>query len=209
MKFTEKQILDLRSRVKSRLSEKRFTHTLGVEAAAVLIAEKCMSESIDEIRVAALLHDISKEYSVAEHFSIIDSNGVSLTEEYKTSVALLHSITGPFVIQTDFPEYATESIISAVRNHTVGAPDMNIFDEIIYLADYIEDNRSYPMCIEVRQSYFHDRSLAKSKEEQIIALHRACIKALNNTIKEFTSRGKSYNEMTRLTRDSLLAKTER
>ena len=209
MKFTEEQILNLRSCVKERLSEKRFTHTLGVENAAVNIAGKCIPDMLDEIRVAAILHDISKEYSEAEHFNIIEENGISLTDEDKASVALLHSVTGPFVIKSDFPEFATDAVLNAVRNHTVGAPDMSIFDEIIYLADYIEENRTYPMCIEVREFYTARSNEAISREEQILALHMACIKALNNTIKEFESRGKSYNEMTRLTRDSLLAKTER
>ena len=120
MNFTEQQISDLRSRVKKRLSEKRFKHTLGVEKAAVYLAEKCISDSIDEIRVAALLHDISKEYSEAEHLEIIDLNNISLTDEDKASVALLHSITGPCVVERDFSEYATDRVLSAIRNHTVG-----------------------------------------------------------------------------------------
>ena len=209
MKFTEKQISSLRSSVKERLSEKRFNHTLGVEKSAVYIAERCAPDFIDEIRAAALLHDISKEYSEAEHIALINEYGVYLSEEQKASVALLHSITGPFVIEKDFSEFASERVLDAVRNHTVGAPDMSVFDEIIYLADYIEENRTYPMCIEVREFYNEASTKANCVDEQILALHLACIKALDNTIKEFTSRGKSYNQMTKLTRDSLLAKTER
>ena len=209
MKFTDQQISILRSRVKDRLSDKRFNHTLGVEKAAVCIAEVCAPDFIYEIRVAALLHDISKEYSEAEPLEILKINKILLTDEDKSSVALLHSITGPIVIESDFNEYASDRVTSAVRNHTVGSPDMSIFDEIIYLADYIEENRTYPMCVEVREFYKAASAEAKCIDEQILALHLACIKALDNTIREFTSRGKSYNQMTKLTRDSLLAKTER
>ena len=209
MEFNDQQISSLRSRVKERLSEKRFQHTLGVEKSAVYIAERCIPDFIDEIRVAALLHDISKEYSEAEHLDIIKTNKISVTDEDKSSIALLHSITGPYVIESDFEEYASEKVLSAVRNHTVGSPDMSIFDEIIYLADYIEENRTYPMCVEVREFYNESSARAKCIDHQILALHLACINALDNTIREFTSRGKSYNQMTKLTRDSLLAKTER
>lgn len=209
MRFTEKQIFELCSRVKERLSEKRFCHTQGVVKAAVSIAEKCLPEHLDEIKVAALLHDISKEYSEAEHLDIIKTYSISVTDEEISSFALLHSITGPIVIKNCFSEFATDAVISAVRNHTVGSPDMSIFDEIIYLADYIEENRVYPMCIEVREFYNEASAKAGCIDEQILALHLASIKALDNTIKEFTSRGKSYNQMTKLTRDSLLAKTER
>ena len=70
MKYTDIQIDLLRREVCQRLSEKRYNHTLGVEKMAVLIGGYCMPESIDRLRVAALLHDISKEYSEAEYLEI-------------------------------------------------------------------------------------------------------------------------------------------
>ena len=44
MKYANTQIEELRLEVGKRLSEKRYTHTLGVEEMAVLISEKCMPE---------------------------------------------------------------------------------------------------------------------------------------------------------------------
>ena len=60
MKYNEKQLSALRSEMGKRLSKKRYIHTLGVEEMAAWIGEKCLPDSVDKLRAAALLHDISK-----------------------------------------------------------------------------------------------------------------------------------------------------
>ena len=81
MKFTDEQIDSLRREVGGRLSPKRFAHTLGVEKMAVRLGEICLPGMIDKLQVAALLHDISKEYSEAEYFLTIKKHNLTLTEE--------------------------------------------------------------------------------------------------------------------------------
>ncbi len=209
MKYTEKEIDALREIVKGRLSEKRFNHTLGVEAMAVKIAKKCLPEKINELRAAALLHDISKEYSEAEHFEIAKRYNVSFSKADMMTPALWHSITAPLVVMEEFVQFATNEIKGAIYNHTAGAPDMSVFDEIIFLADYIEEGRTFLMCTNVREEYFNEIMAAKNREECIFVLHRAMVLSLDNTIKWFVSRGKTYHERTALTRDAILKKLER
>ncbi len=143
MKYSEKQIDKLRRTVADRLSEKRMRHTIGVEKMAVLIGEKILPETVSELRAAALLHDISKEYSEAEYFTLIKKHNISIGKEEIDEPALWHSITAPAVIKDDFPEFASEDVLSSAYNHTVGSPDMTVFDEIILLSDYIEEGRQY------------------------------------------------------------------
>lgn len=209
MKYTGSQINTLRLEVGKRLSEKRFEHTLGVEKTAVLIGEKIMPESVDKLRVAALLHDISKEYSEAEYLELIKNNNLPFTDEDEKTPALWHSITAPCVLRLYFPEFADEQVLSAVYNHTVGSPDMSVFDEIILLADYIEEGRSYKSCVDLRRSFFAEFNDASDVEGAVEALHRAVVKSLENNINEFVSRGKKYHTRTGLTRDAILKKIER
>ena len=209
MKYTENQIDTLRQTVGSRLSEKRFAHTLSVEKMALKIGEKCLPHCLSELSVAALLHDISKEYSEAEHFSLINKYKVSLTEQEICEPALWHSITAPLVIREEFSEYAEEDILSAVYNHTVGSPDMSVFDEIILLADYIEEGRKYERCVSLREEFLSELDASTDFDTAILALHSAVAKSLNNNIEEFISRGKAYHSRTELTRDALYAKIER
>ena len=207
--FKENDIVSLREKVKERLSEKRYIHTLGVEDMAVKLGVKCLPDRIGELRVAALLHDISKEYSEAEHFELINQHNICLTESDVSTPAIWHSITAPIVIERDFSEYATPSVLSAVRNHTVGDPDMSVFDEIIFLADYIEEGRRYISCKEVREEFFRLASSTDNTMENIYALHKATLSSLDNTIKFFVSKNEPFHERTESTRVAILAKSER
>ena len=209
MKYTDTQIDLLRREVCQRLSEKRFYHTLGVEKMAVLIGGYCMPESVDKLRVAALLHDISKEYSEAEYFEIIKRNNITMSEDDLSAPPIWHSITAPCVVKSDFPEFADCDVLSAVYNHTVGSPDMSVFDEIILLSDYIEEGRTYKNCVILREKFLAALEKTKDTDEAIMALHMAVLESLENNINEFVSRGKGYHHRTEMTRDAIKAKTER
>ena len=209
MKFDGKAIAALRESVKSRLSEKRFNHTLGVENMAVRIGLSCLTDSISELRIAALLHDISKEYSEAEYIDLMKRHGFAMSDEDLSTPALWHSLTAPLVIKEDYPNYATPNVLSAVYNHTVGSPDMSVFDEIILLSDYIEEGRTYGNCVRLREEFLLELDRADGSDECILALHRAVARSLDNNINEFVSRSKSFHSRTKLTRDAIMAKTER
>ena len=155
MKFTESQIDTLRLEVKKRLSEKRFIHTLGVEKCAVKIGEKLMPTYVDKLRAAALLHDISKEYSEAEHIFLMEKYGFIMTDDDLNAKPIWHSLTADFAVKEHFSDFADPDVLSAVHNHTVGSPDMSVMDEIILLSDYIEPGRMWKQCIEVRNCFFN------------------------------------------------------
>ena len=203
MKYAENEINTLRGAMKERLSEKRYNHTLGVEKMAMLIGKKCLPSMVDKLRVAALLHDISKEYSEAEHLFLINKYSVPVGKEDLREPALWHSFTAAAAVRESFPQFADEDVLSAVFNHTVGSPDMTVFDEIILLSDYIEEGRTYENCVNLRREFLEELSTAKSEEECVLALHRAVAKSLDNNINEFISRGKNFHVRTKLTRDAV------
>ena len=209
MKYIKKQIDNLRSEVRARLSEKRYAHTVGVENMAVKIGEICLPAMIDKLQVAALLHDISKEKNEAEYFALANRHNLVLSDEDLNTPALWHSLTGAYVVKEEFPEFYDEDVSSAIFNHTVGSPDMTVFDEIILLADYIEEGRTYQSCIDVRISFFNELSNADTENKKIIALHNAVLSSLNYTIDYFISRGDIYHSRTKLTRDEMIIRAER
>ena len=54
-----------------------------------------------------------------------------------------------------------EEILSAIRWHTTGKPEMSMLDIIIYMADYIEPNRDKaPNLKEIRKLCFENIELA-------------------------------------------------
>ena len=58
MSFGNESITSLRLKVKDRLSEKRYVHTLGVEKMARHLGTILLSDRLNELSAAALLHDI-------------------------------------------------------------------------------------------------------------------------------------------------------
>ena len=206
MLFSEKIISDLETKIENKISQHRYVHTLGVKRAAIKIAEYCYSGDISEIAVAALLHDISKEYSVAEQFQMMREAGKDFSDTDFMSEPVLHSFTAPVVISKDYSDFATANILSSTFNHTTGSPDMSIFDEIIFVADYVEDGRKYDSCIAVRDDLFDSFSSSFDREECIMHLHNATIAILENTIVHLIKNKQVLNERTVATRNAFLAR---
>ena len=181
MTFTSDMVEGLSTEVGRRLGEKRFLHTKGVAACASKLAEFCGIDSKIEAEIAAYLHDVTKEYSFDEQMSLIKRHNIKLDEEDMRSPAVFHSFTAEAVIKSNFPEFATDKILSAVRFHTLGSPDMSDFDEIIFLADFIEETRMYPSCVALREFVFSNMKEGDA-EANIAILHRAVISAIDSTV---------------------------
>ena len=190
-------VSELKKKVEEKLSDARFKHTVGVVDAAKRIAREILPDEEEAITVAAYLHDIAKELEISELVSLANES-VSLTDDDFESPQILHSFAAPALIQRTFPKFATPQVLSAVFKHTTGDGEMSIFDEIIFIADYIEDGRTYPSCVSVREELWANLSVAKNAVEKENALHSAALSAINATIDNLTKKGRSVNQRTRL-----------
>ena len=187
------EMLDsLRKRVSRILSDKRYCHTLGVEKSALLLTEYCLPDKENEISAAALLHDITKELDIKEQYEIISVLGEQLSEFDKISPAVLHAYSAPYKIKSDFPDFSTAEILSAVRKHTLGDKEMSVFDEIVFLADFIEEGRIYDSSRNLRE-YVYSNMTPRLFLENVEILHRACILAIDFTSDYLTKAGKSIH----------------
>ena len=203
MIFDRNMIDKLRQSVKTRLSEKRYAHTLGVEKMAAYLGTALLPDKVDELRVSALLHDIAKEISYEEQISIIADAKIICTDEDISTKPALHSIAAVPVIQSDFAEYATPDVLSAVANHTLGNNYMSLFDEIIFISDYAEPGRTYRSCCEVREYLLKHVNGDRQMADNVYALHRASLMAIESTVDSLTRRGESINSRTLLTKKYL------
>ena len=186
--FDESSIDRLKRDVASRMSEYRFNHTLGVEKMAISLGEIFMPDNISELRVAALLHDVSKEMDIDEQLCLLD-NCERIDKKQKCVPAALHSFSAVAVILRDFPNLATNNILDAVENHTLGSPNMSLFSEIIFISDYIEDGRAYFESASVRKTLFEKIKQSKTQGDRIKALHFATVLSISNTLKDLQKRG--------------------
>lgn len=205
MKFSEKELNTLREQIRVRLSEKRYLHTLAVEECALKLSGLCMPDKTSEAAVAALLHDITKELSPMEQRAILDREKILLDDEDFESVGVLHSFTAPIIVEKEFSSFATENVVSAIRYHTLGSPEMSVFDEIIFLADFIEDTRTYESSVRLRK-FVWENMFPDEVEKNISLLHRACIFAIDSTVLHLIENEKKINSKNILTRNALLSK---
>lgn len=197
-------LLALREDVRAFMSEKRYRHTLGVEKMTRRMATFFEGE-IDPfcLSAAALLHDITKELTEEEQREIISNMQIKLSKSQEKSPAILHSFTAEHRIKKEFSFFAkNEEILSAIRSHTTGSEGMSLFDKLLFVADYIEEGREYPRCIEAREKFF---SMLGDGVPPRVALDRITLSILESTIRFLTEHGYALCEDTVRARDGILS----
>ena len=144
---------ELKEIVKSKMSLKRFTHTLGVVEMSEKLA-KIYNADIEKCKVAALLHDICKEMDMEYIKNICKNNFMNeLSEEDLENNEILHGFAGAYYVKNEL-EINDKEILNAIKYHTVGAKNMTLVEKIVYIADAIEYGRNYPSVVEIREETF-------------------------------------------------------
>lgn len=127
--------------VESQMSRKRFQHVLGVEQAAVSLAER-YGVSVEAASIAALTHDYAKERSDKEMQELIINEKLDLAWlDYGSNI--WHGPLGAILVERELTISNTD-ILNAIKHHTVGAENMTLLEQVIYVADYIEPGRKFP-----------------------------------------------------------------
>ena len=102
MTYSKDSISTLRKEIKKRLSEKRYSHTLGVEQMAMYLGAIILPDKIDELCIAALLHDVTKELSYDEQIRLLNESGANCSDEDISVKPAIHSISAVPLIKKDF-----------------------------------------------------------------------------------------------------------
>lgn len=177
--------------VKNRLDQERFDHTIRVcreaEALAVIYGA-----NVDKCKVASLIHDMAKNLSDSEMLESSKNSSIDIDEIQYYSPQLLHGPLAAALAHRDF-NIEDEEILNAVRYHTTGRAGMSIVEKIVYLADLIEEGRSFKGLEELRR-------LAYSN------LDEALIVSCNNTIDYVIRRNLIIHPFTIDFRNNLLLK---
>ena len=139
---------DFKSLAKDRLSLKRYLHTCGVVDAAYDLAVRYGADP-EQACLASWLHDITKECSAQEQLEMCGQFGIALTDMEKRSPKLWHAMTAAGYAR-DCLGIDDPMVLDALRYHTTGRANMTVLDKIVYLADYIEVNRTFDGVEEVR-----------------------------------------------------------
>ena len=148
----------------------REKHISGVVSAAEMIRSEVFPHvSKEDVYTAAFYHDCTKNM---EQIPLLEEYGILQTQELLRSPAVMHAFTGAEKLKR---EGKNESVVNAVRYHTTGRPNMTEIEKIIFIADYIEENREYESCKNARKEYLQSEKSVKSIDKLVCGI-------LKNTI---------------------------
>ena len=152
---------EIASKVKDVLPKKRYNHSLGVAYMASSIAMK-YGEDYERAQIAGVLHDCAKYLDDEKMISECKKYGIEISEAESENPQLLHAKVGAYYAEHIYG-VSDEEILSAIRCHTTGKPDMTFLEKCLFVADYIEIHRtqpSEPPLDEIRKIAFTDLDMA-------------------------------------------------
>ncbi len=151
----------------------RAAHSVRVAMAA---AKRAANLPVSERKViqAALLHDCAKNIPMESELL----QGFVLKKEWgEVPLPVLHQFTGAYVAEKRFGVKDRE-VLNAIRFHTSGRARISILGALIFLADMVEEERSYEG-VEVLRSLFWKEV---PKRDAQTALFRCLEEALRRTV---------------------------
>ncbi|HEY9886451.1 MAG TPA: bis(5'-nucleosyl)-tetraphosphatase (symmetrical) YqeK [Vampirovibrionales bacterium] len=179
MKYSLSEIKDI---LKQRLSEKRYTHTLGVAKTAQKLAQQFHANTV-KAEIAGILHDCAKEYQAKDLLQIAIDNNLELDPVDKQTPHILHARVGALVAQNEFGLEDKETL-EAIKHHTLGKPNMNTLEEILFLADAIEPSRKTEWSGPIKKCL------------EIDGINKAIAQACKQTISEVLSKSRPIHHLT-------------
>lgn len=145
--------------LQTKLDAYRLHHSLCVaESARALAARYGANE--EKAYTAGLVHDVMKNTPPEDLLNFLADNGIMLTAARRASPKTWHAIAGEAYLRTVL-HMTDEEILSAVRYHTTGRAGMTTLEKIVFIADFISEDRDYPGVDHMRET------AARSLEEAI------------------------------------------
>ena len=129
----------VRQYAKTHVSQARYEHSVRVgETAEKMCA--LYGEDPFKGRFAGIAHDICKEMSGEEMFSLAERDGKPITDLEKGKLSLLHGRAAAVKLRDEFG-ITDEDVLQSVAMHTFGGENVCNLAKIVFTADKIEPGR--------------------------------------------------------------------
>ncbi len=158
----------------------RAAHSVRV---ALLAAERAGQLRLNEKQVlqACLLHDCAKNLAPSDGLLI------GFTPPDGCPPSVVHQYAGEYVARVHLG-ITDEEVLSAIACHTSGKAGMSDLDKLVFLADLVEEDRSYPGVERLRKLFWED-------------LDACILAALQDTVEYLTKAGKPVYQKTLIAKD--------
>ena len=134
----------IKSNVKKFLDEKRYEHVKRVTKCAVEMA-KIYGVPVEKVEASAWLHDVAKFFDLSVMIDLTKGKYPEVADKMSQSTAVLHGFAGAEFVRQNYELFGIddEEILDGIKYHTIGCENMSTLAKIIYLADAIEEKRSW------------------------------------------------------------------
>lgn len=157
--------------LEQQLKKSRYEHTLRVRDMAIKIGTASQLD-IEKVEVAALFHDLAKNLSNQELLDYIETHSVEVDNLVKRNLFLAHGMIAADIAKRDYHIH-DDDILEAIAYHTIGKEGLGPIAKVIYVADYVEPERSFEGVEEIRKTACKgklDKALLMSIEKQMTFL---------------------------------------
>ncbi|MBR5615381.1 MAG: HD domain-containing protein [Clostridia bacterium] len=204
--ITPAMLDELRGSIQKAMSPKRYTHTCAVESMVARLCELFCPECMLDLRAAALLHDITKEESLEKQLQLCREFDIIVQSGDVLAPKTFHAKTAAALIGRDYPAFASEVVVNAVRWHTTGRADMTLSEQLLYLADYIDDSRMFPDCVRLRNYFWRADPAAMDENTRLVHLYDTLIMSFDMTMRHLLDENATISLDTILARNALIEK---
>ena len=183
-------IEQIKKDLKDILSEKRYTHSVGVMEMAAKLAE-IYGADVETAKLAGILHDIAKEMSSEEKLKYVKENNIIINEVERINTPILHGKIGADIAKKKYG--INEQVQRAIEYHTTTNPNMDLISKIVYVSDKIELNRKS-----------EDYDIKYERELALKDIEKTIIYIIDSNIKSLLNKGKLIEAEMIETRNKLL-----
>ena len=134
----------IKANVRNFLDEKRYEHVKRVAKCAVELA-KIYGVPVEKVETSAWLHDVAKFFDLSVMVDLTRGKYPEVADKMSQSTAVLHGFAGAEFVRQNYELFGIddEEILDGIKYHTIGCENMNTLAKIVYLADAIEEKRSW------------------------------------------------------------------
>lgn len=133
----------------------RLQHILGVEQTAIALARN-YNLDVEKAAQAGLMHDLAKCFKPKKLLQMAQAEKLPLDPVDEANPHLLHADVSAIVARDEFG-VQDEEVLQAIKNHTLGRPDMSWLSCVVFLADTLEPGRgNSPELEKLRQISLQD-----------------------------------------------------
>lgn len=172
------------------LSKKRFIHSVNVSKAAEKLAMH-YGVNVNKAKIAGLLHDVCKEMSEETLVELLSDAKPEIFNAYKDfPFKLYHGPAATVYLRKEF-DIDDEEILNSICFHTTGHANMKIMEKIVFVADYISDERPFDNLRELQELAFKnidlvvlDKCNAAIEKHKGLPIHPYTLATYNDIMKK-------------------------